>query len=280
MPGPGWLAGGLGLIPEQQHAMNMVWHDHGRIEFYVGKVKRNLLPKASNRLAGGVEQHRSIQDLAEKAGVAARADSHEVGAGLSIIVVAKSQAAPARLFRSGVCGRTLQQSWWVPSAGGFSHAFPGFAPKAGLSGPGVPGPYRGCALRIILDVGGAYGPLLTRTVGAGHARPAPLRSWNRTSERVAPAYHPRQCTLKFETRMDLATPLTYVKGIGPARAALLEGKGLSTVEDLLGYVPFRYEDRSNMKTIAQLAPGEMATVVASVSSAKLSGFRRRSICKT
>ena len=77
--------------------------------------------------------------------------------------------------------------------------------------------------------------------------------------------------------MDLATPLTYVKGIGPARAALLEAKGLSTVEDLLGYVPFRYEDRSNMKTIAQLAPGEMATVIASVTSAKLSGFRRRNL---
>ena len=77
--------------------------------------------------------------------------------------------------------------------------------------------------------------------------------------------------------MDLATSLTYVKGIGPARAALLAAKGLSTVEDLLGYVPFRYEDRSNMKTIAQLAPGEMATVIASVSSTKLSGFRRRNL---
>jgi ATP-dependent DNA helicase RecG len=77
--------------------------------------------------------------------------------------------------------------------------------------------------------------------------------------------------------MDLATPLTNVKGIGPARAALLEAKGLSTVEDLLAYVPFRYEDRSNMKTVAQLAPGEMATVIASVHSAKLSGFRRRNL---
>src|SRR5215469_15180496 len=77
--------------------------------------------------------------------------------------------------------------------------------------------------------------------------------------------------------MDLATPLTYVKGIGPARAAMLEAKGLVTVEDLLGYVPFRYEDRSNMKTIAQLAPGEMATVIAEVRSAKLSGFKRRNL---
>ena len=77
--------------------------------------------------------------------------------------------------------------------------------------------------------------------------------------------------------MDLTTPLTYVKGIGPARSAMLEAKGLATVEDLLAYVPFRYEDRSNMKTIAQLAPGEMATVIADVRSAKLSGFRRRNL---
>ncbi|MGA2194349.1 MAG: ATP-dependent DNA helicase RecG [Bryobacteraceae bacterium] len=77
--------------------------------------------------------------------------------------------------------------------------------------------------------------------------------------------------------MDLTTPLTYVKGIGPARAAMLQAKGLVTVEDLLGYVPFRYEDRSNMKTVAQLAPGEMATVIAEVRAVKVSGFRRRSL---
>jgi ATP-dependent DNA helicase RecG len=77
--------------------------------------------------------------------------------------------------------------------------------------------------------------------------------------------------------MDLATPLTYVKGVGPARAAVLESKGLATVEDLLSYVPFRYEDRSNVKTVAQLAPGEMATVIADVRSGRASGFRRRNL---
>ena len=77
--------------------------------------------------------------------------------------------------------------------------------------------------------------------------------------------------------MDLTTPLTNVKGIGPARAGLLAAKGLTTVEDLLGYVPFRYEDRSNMKPIAQLAPGEMATVIATVRAVKMSGFKRRSL---
>jgi len=58
---------------------------------------------------------------------------------------------------------------------------------------------------------------------------------------------------------------------------MLETKGLLTVEDLLSYAPFRYEDRTNVKTIAQLAPGEMATVIAEVKSAKLSGFRRRNL---
>src|SRR3954453_18050833 len=77
--------------------------------------------------------------------------------------------------------------------------------------------------------------------------------------------------------MDLSTSLIYVKGVGPARAAMLEAKGLFTVEDLLGYVPFRYEDRSNMKTIAQLAPGEMASVIADVRGTKMSGFKRRSL---
>src|SRR5580658_8305677 len=53
-------------------------------------------------------------------------------------------------------------------------------------------------------------------------------------------------------KMDLATPLTYIKGVGPARAAMLEAKGLRTVEDLLAYVPFRYEDRSNVKAVNEL----------------------------
>ncbi len=58
---------------------------------------------------------------------------------------------------------------------------------------------------------------------------------------------------------------------------MLAAKGLETVADLLYYAPFRYEDRSNVKAIAQLAPGEKAAVMARVSSAKMSGFRRRAV---
>ncbi|MBI3694966.1 MAG: ATP-dependent DNA helicase RecG, partial [Acidobacteria bacterium] len=74
--------------------------------------------------------------------------------------------------------------------------------------------------------------------------------------------------------MELHTPIAYLKGVGPARAKMLESKGIFTVEDLLYYVPFRYEDRTNTKPIAQLAPGEMATVVAEIASANPVRFRR------
>ncbi len=74
--------------------------------------------------------------------------------------------------------------------------------------------------------------------------------------------------------MDLSTPLQFVKGIGPARAAMLQAKGLSTVADLLYYLPFRYEDRRNVKAISELLPAEKAAVIARVESAKLTRLRR------
>ncbi|MBK9170143.1 MAG: ATP-dependent DNA helicase RecG [Bryobacterales bacterium] len=75
--------------------------------------------------------------------------------------------------------------------------------------------------------------------------------------------------------MDLTTDLTYLKGVGSARARMFAAKGLETVEDLLHYIPIRYEDRSNVKTIGSLAPGEMATVLATVRSARLANLRGR-----
>ena len=69
----------------------------------------------------------------------------------------------------------------------------------------------------------------------------------------------------------------YIKGVGPARAQMLEAKGLATIEDLLAYAPFRYEDRRNVKTIGELAVGEMATVMTEVTSAKSTKFRKSKV---
>lgn len=74
--------------------------------------------------------------------------------------------------------------------------------------------------------------------------------------------------------LELSTPVQYVKGIGPRIAEALAGKGIHTVGDLVHYLPFRYEDRLNPRGIAELRPGEMASVVGEVRNSGL--FRTRS----
>ena len=77
--------------------------------------------------------------------------------------------------------------------------------------------------------------------------------------------------------LDLSTTVQYVKGIGPWYAAMLLKKGISTVEDLLYYLPFRYEDRLNPRGIGELRPGEMASVIAEVRTSGLFRTRRMPI---
>ena len=77
--------------------------------------------------------------------------------------------------------------------------------------------------------------------------------------------------------LELDTPVQYVKGIGPRLAEILAGKGIHTVDDLLHYLPFRYEDRLNPRGIAELRPGEMATVIAEVRTSGLFRTRRMPI---
>jgi ATP-dependent DNA helicase RecG len=72
----------------------------------------------------------------------------------------------------------------------------------------------------------------------------------------------------------LATPLQYLKGVGPRRAADFERVGLATVEDLLYRFPIRYEDRSRLQTIASLKPGLTASIVGRIVSCHLRSTRR------
>ncbi|HEY1939098.1 MAG TPA: ATP-dependent DNA helicase RecG [Candidatus Angelobacter sp.] len=73
--------------------------------------------------------------------------------------------------------------------------------------------------------------------------------------------------------LDLSTEAKFVKGVGPRIAEWLEQKNLFTVEDLLYYLPFRYEDRLNPRGIGELRAGEMATVIAEVRNSAV--FRTR-----
>ena len=77
--------------------------------------------------------------------------------------------------------------------------------------------------------------------------------------------------------LEPSTPVQYVKGIGPRLAEVLAAKGIATVDDLLHYLPFRYEDRLNPRSIAELRAGEMATVIAEVRNFGLFRTRRMPI---
>lgn len=70
----------------------------------------------------------------------------------------------------------------------------------------------------------------------------------------------------------LLSAVQDIKGIGPRRAKLLEKLGIVTVEDALFYLPFRYEDRSSLKNISDLAPDDRVTISGEIISATL--FRR------
>ena len=68
----------------------------------------------------------------------------------------------------------------------------------------------------------------------------------------------------IDSVLDLNTEVKFVKGVGPRVAEWLEQKNIHVVEDLLYYLPFRYEDRLNPRGISELREGEMATVIAEV----------------
>jgi len=64
----------------------------------------------------------------------------------------------------------------------------------------------------------------------------------------------------------LQTEVRMVKGVGPQRAELLAKRGILTLEDLLNYLPFRYEDRIQFSRIRDVQPNGVYTLRARVMS--------------
>ncbi|MEX2140863.1 MAG: ATP-dependent DNA helicase RecG [Pirellulales bacterium] len=58
----------------------------------------------------------------------------------------------------------------------------------------------------------------------------------------------------------LATPVQYLKGVGPERAALLERLGLRTARDVLFLFPRDYQDLTDFRSIAALEEGTLASI--------------------
>src|SRR4029450_2462822 len=62
----------------------------------------------------------------------------------------------------------------------------------------------------------------------------------------------------------LATPLQYVKGVGPQRGKLLAKKDLATVEDALFFIPIRHEDRTRLTPLSAIQPGQIVTCTGTI----------------
>ena len=66
--------------------------------------------------------------------------------------------------------------------------------------------------------------------------------------------------------MSLSTEVRMIKGVGPQRAQLLAERGIYTLEDLLDYLPFRYEDRIHFSKVKDIQPNGTYTIRARVMS--------------
>src|SRR6266436_3192179 len=67
-------------------------------------------------------------------------------------------------------------------------------------------------------------------------------------------------------KMSLGTEVRMIKGVGPQRAELLAQRGIYTLEDLFGYLPFRYEDRIRFSKVKEIQPNGTYTIRARVMS--------------
>jgi len=66
-----------------------------------------------------------------------------------------------------------------------------------------------------------------------------------------------------------------IRGVGPQRAELLAQRGIYTLEDLLGYLPFRYEDRIHFSKVKDIQPNGTYTLRVRVMSGQAVRSMRR-----
>ena len=71
--------------------------------------------------------------------------------------------------------------------------------------------------------------------------------------------------------MNLHQPLTVLPGVGPKSAEKFAKLGLETLQDLLLYFPFRYEDFKS-KNVLDLEDGEKAVVSGQVVTRPMSSI--------
>ncbi len=67
----------------------------------------------------------------------------------------------------------------------------------------------------------------------------------------------------------LATPVQFLKGVGPDRAEMLQRLGLQTAQDVLFFFPRDYQDMSRLCSVDDLKEGELSSVCGTVEEKEL-----------
>jgi len=80
-----------------------------------------------------------------------------------------------------------------------------------------------------------------------------------------------------EAQRAVSAPVTRLTGVGSRTAELLRRKGVETVQDLLFFLPIRYEDRRKLKTVSEAEPGCRETIVGRIASSGVRWYGRRKL---
>src|SRR5476651_1547117 len=70
-------------------------------------------------------------------------------------------------------------------------------------------------------------------------------------------------------------PCQYLKGVGPKVAKLLEKCGIMTVQDILFYLPTRYQDRTRVTPIRNARPGDWVVIEGKITDIQITRRSRR-----
>ncbi|NPV91384.1 MAG: ATP-dependent DNA helicase RecG [Firmicutes bacterium] len=134
-------------------------------------------------------------------------------------------------------------------------------------------------LESLLDRLAEKHPSLTHPGPVAH-KPTPIRKEPRaakTSPKKPETAKSRAVEKPPAARPEgLDTPVKYLKGVGPQRSRLLERLGITTIHDLVYYLPRGYEDRSLIPSLSQVEPREgMQTVIGRIGEMKENAPRRK-----
>ena len=74
------------------------------------------------------------------------------------------------------------------------------------------------------------------------------------------------CMVIWMSVVNLDNNIQFLKGVGPAKALLLNKLGIYTIKDLVEHYPRAYEDRTTLKNIINLVDGEYALFIGTIQS--------------